>query len=313
MSNSLDGCLPQSISTLSGYKEKSQIVVFEQLCHDAEVDDVLSKRRESMILRRSSIHGDFISYRNDFKDKYNPINTRRRRCHSSYNPRNRKTHRVAHVDLEEYLTQCTQTKNHHYKKLERSNIVNTLLDFHASFEISLAASSQPDVSLGLQYSCPVLSYLQDSDDDSVEVRIMKRSSLLHKSSGSLRQHQEDDFDIDTDDESVSQFMESEYIIEIPEMMEPEPLTSFGKQRRPHSYQILNNRLSSDSPLSVLRDLMQKEKEPSLLQPQELEDNIGTTSTLSSRIHPLNSQTSSVSPCERDCTRSLSQNPYAPVA
>jgi hypothetical protein len=62
-----------------------------------------------------------------------------------------------------------------YRKV--SSMVNTLLDFHSSFEISLASASRQDLHL----SCPVLSYVYDSDDDSIEINKAKRPSLTSNS------------------------------------------------------------------------------------------------------------------------------------
>jgi hypothetical protein len=111
---------------------------------------------------------------------------------------------------------------------KRSDIVNTLLHFLTSYEISLAASSQPDVSYGLKYSCPVLSYLHDSDEDSVEIQIVKIPSLHHEcqvkdfsqSSRSLHQCDEGDcLDSPVEDLEDNRLMESEYTFELPGMTE----------------------------------------------------------------------------------------------
>jgi hypothetical protein len=160
--------------------------------------------------------------------------------------------------MEEYLVQFQQNKNHKLKK--RSGIVNALLDFHASYELSFAASSQLDVNLGVQCSCPVSSYLQDSDEDSVEVLIVKRPTLHHEyhskhdneSSRSIHHSGVEDFEVPPEEGSDlhCRLMESDYTLEIPEMMEPEQPTLHRMRRKPHSYQVLERSLSSESPLSV---------------------------------------------------------------
>jgi hypothetical protein len=305
-----------SNSTLS-VKEANEIVKFEGLCQDAEIEDVFTGRDENMMLRRSSIHGTSISYIDDSINKFSVINIRHKRRHSSYNPRNRKIHRDAHANLEEYLIQLEQHTNP--KLAKRSDIVNTLLEFHASYEISLAASSQPDVSYGLQYSCPVLSYLHDSDEDSVEIQIVKKPSLHHEcqvkgfnaSSRSLHQCDEDDCsDSPVEDLEDNRWMESEYTFELPEMTELDQTSYLRKRRKSHSYQVLQRRLSSESHLSVLRGLMQKDGEEfythdGLLDP----DN---TSMLNPTIPSIESSNNSSLQRETDSIQSL-KNTYARVA
>jgi hypothetical protein len=130
-------------------------------------DEPISVKR--FITRRASMY-DVLDLQKGISDEH-PL-----RRHSSFNPRNRQINRDDHTKIEDYL----------FQKINReiSFRVNNLLNFHSSFEISLEALSWNDSFSALHFSCPVLSYMHDTDEDSIDIQIAKRPTLVSATNGS---------------------------------------------------------------------------------------------------------------------------------
>jgi hypothetical protein len=244
------------------YPNTEQKDVFQTLYQQAEIQDEINySRGRCTATRRASMHGKSCHKTASSSD------VKRYRRHSTFNPRNRQGHRDAHNDFEDYLI--------HQKNRQRSSIVSTLMDFHSSIEISLAASYRKDMKKALYFSCPILSYMHDTDEDSIEMRKMKRSSLISdpKENESF-EYLNDDDDSDSDSDSDISFdvaLESEqqeYILGITEKEDVQYLQP-GKRRQRHSYKALERRLSTESNLTILKSLMFGETDD--LSTEELED------------------------------------------
>jgi hypothetical protein len=222
--------------------------IFEEIYQDAEVDDEHDDddsrgRNRNMSRRRSSITGT----RQDESLGNLTGSTHRRRRHSTYNPRNRRAHRDGHSEIKEFLSNI---KDKNYTR--RNSFVNNLMDFNLSYEVSMAASKH-ELSPALNFSCPVLNYLREDDEDSIELQMTKRPSLI-----SERQEHSDSMNWESfKDDGESELPQDghelriEYVMELP--LVDQPRVSKGKRRqRPHSYKMLERRLSSESPMSVIK-------------------------------------------------------------
>jgi hypothetical protein len=226
----------------SYFKQQQQQGIFETLCQEADIHDHINNRRgrntrRASMSNKASHEGASLN------------NVKHYRRHSTFNPRNRQTHRDAHADFEEYIL--------YQRNNQRSSIVSTLLDFHSSFEISLAASFPKGMRAALHFSCPVLSYMHDYDEDSLEMRMTKRSSLISNLKENedfeyLNDYSESDSGISFDVSSQSE--RQQYVID---MSDKEDISCLqpGKRRKRHSYKVLERRLSTESHLSILKSFI----------------------------------------------------------
>ena len=233
------------------YSEHSGI--FEEICQEAETDDHLDTMHTTPSTRqprRRSLSGS------DELDNMPPpeIRNLHQRRHSSYESRTRSAHRETHAELKEHLDRL-EDKHH----LRRASFVNNLLEFNLSFEISMNSFSDNGTmhSPALAFSCPVLSYMHDEEEDSVELNLLRRPSLVsvrensrEESWESLKGHDETELPEDGHGEST------EYYIELPPLEEATKPT--GKRRRSHSYKMLEKRLQLESSIEVIKSFNRKE-------------------------------------------------------
>jgi hypothetical protein len=220
--------------------------IFESLYQEAEIQDVICNRRGRNTTRRASMQN--ISYH----EAATSVGVKRYRRHSTFNPRNRQAHRDTLADFQDYML--------HQRNRQRSSIVSTLLDFHSSFEISMVASFRKDVKPALYLSCPVLSYMHDSDEDSIEIRRVKRSSLISNPKENQNFEYLDDCiesDSDISFDVSSQPKQQEYIVDMSEI-EGFPCLRPRKRRQRHSYKELERRLSTESHLAILKSFIMSE-------------------------------------------------------
>jgi hypothetical protein len=226
------------------YPYTEQKDIFQTLFQQAEIqDEITSSCDRSANTRRPSMHN--LSCRD--KENFSAVKKRHRR-HSTFDPRNRQGHRDAHDDFESYLL----SQNNR----QQSNIVNTLMDFHSSIDKSLEASFWKDMKPSLCISYPILSYLDDTDDDSIEMSKMKRSSLV----SDPRQNEDfeylnDDSDSDSDVSYEAAFdcKDQEYITRLNE--EDVQYFQSEKRRQVASYKVLERRLSTESHVAILKSLI----------------------------------------------------------
>lgn len=219
---------------------------FESFCQEAEIQDDICNRRGRNTTRRASMQNT------SYHEATSVVDMKRHRRHSTFNPRNRQAHRDAHADFEDYML--------HQRNKQRSSIVSTLMDFHSSFEISLAASFRKDVKPALYFSCPVLSYMHDSDEDSIEIRKVKRSSLISNPKENENYEYLDDCsdsDSDISFDVSSQPKQAEYVVDMSES-DDFPCLQPRKRRQRHSYKELERRLSTESHLAILKSFIMSE-------------------------------------------------------
>ena len=242
------------------YHEHSEI--FEEICHEAETEDQMEQSLNlSRQPRRGSLTGGCI----DAHDAavahglvHEPVEIRslHRRRHSNYNPRNRAAHRQSHTDLEEHLRHL-EDKHH----LRRASFVNNLLEFSLSYDVSMSGSEH-ELSPALNFSCPVLSYMNDEEEDSVELRMLRRSSLVSVPEDSNQESWESlKDDGETSLPQDAHEMSREYVIELPPL--EEYVKPSGKRRRSHSYKMLEERLTSESPIDVIKSFSMKDMAASI--------------------------------------------------
>mmetsp|Transcript_11667 Transcript_11667/g.17129 ORF Transcript_11667/g.17129 Transcript_11667/m.17129 type:complete len:255 (+) Transcript_11667:36-800(+) len=165
------------------------------------------------------------------------------RRHSSFESRQLRDTYKAHLEMEKELKASAR---------ERMKKIGQLLQFNDSLNLaSMSDLSAMNSSPSLQLSCPVLSYMNDDEEDSIE---MLKFSM--RKSGTLGVLPEDGSaklaDWETLDEDNG-FKHREYSMSMKELPSSEPsLKRSAKKRRPRSYQALSQKLSTDHPQKVLR-------------------------------------------------------------
>jgi hypothetical protein len=233
--------------------EKEEYIndIFEDICQDAEAEDEMEQCR-NRAARRSSMSGIDNSYRDHRIGDKEDV---RRRRHSTFNPRNRKSHRNAREEVKEHLL-CVQDESH----IQRRISVNNLMDFNVSLEVAMVAPDQ-DLSPALNISCPVLSYLS-VNEDLLDDKVMKtkRPSLLSVSGFDASEKLEAERSVEAESkESNVSNLKSEYTVELPYTEESDNVSTKGKPRKRHSYKLLERRLSLESPKTVIKALRLCEK------------------------------------------------------
>ena len=252
----------ESLNSLDDLHDKEQQRIFEVLYQSVEITNELTAEH-GFITRRASMH--CIS-------NLQPSSSHERPCrrHSSFHSRNRQAHRIDHSNIEEHLLQ--------QRNRELTCRVNNLLNFHSSFEISLEASSWHESIPALHFSCPVLSYMHDSDEDSIEIRMAKRPSLISVTNGSRNFENLNDISVDDpviNDISVDNPVINDISADNPviitfdlndQLTEPVNGTQtlntvsysssrHGKRRNRLSYARLERRLATESHLTVFKSLI----------------------------------------------------------
>ena len=160
----------------------------------------------------------------------------------------------AHQTMKDYLNSLEDT--------ERSNFVESLLDFNLSVNMaSLSDMSMIDESPGLHLSCPVLSYMNDDEEDSIDLMTFKRNKGTKRSSLTiLTEETEQSWESLNDDPVNESFQNSrEYVVEMkqlpPTIDDDEQKPQHTKRRRRRSCQTLAEQLSREHPQQVLQSLM----------------------------------------------------------
>jgi len=265
----------ENAASTDKYQEHSQI--FEEICQEAEAEDQLDYR-PSRPLRRPSLSG--ISEASSMEwEATEAIGKLRRRRHSTFNPRNRAAHREEHADLEEHLKRLED--KHRFR---RASFVNNLLEFSVNFDVSMSNPAMDhEISPALNFSCPVLSYMNDEEEDSVDLTMIRRPSLIsvHDDSNTDSWESLKD-DGETESPQDAHELSREYVIELPSM--EEVVKPKGKRRRPHSYKMLEKRLESESQYNVIKSFSWKEMTASFvaqlpqapIEPKSLNNDVPST-------------------------------------
>eukprot|EP00543_Licmophora_paradoxa_P009104 CAMPEP_0202447298 /NCGR_PEP_ID=MMETSP1360-20130828/6034_1 /ASSEMBLY_ACC=CAM_ASM_000848 /TAXON_ID=515479 /ORGANISM="Licmophora paradoxa, Strain CCMP2313" /LENGTH=376 /DNA_ID=CAMNT_0049064311 /DNA_START=64 /DNA_END=1194 /DNA_ORIENTATION=- len=176
------------------------------------------------------------------------------RRHSSYEPIQRTQVYKDHKKMKDYLQKMEDEQ-----AMKRTNFVESMLEFNLSVDISMASMGNVTDSAAMHFSCPVLSYMGDDEEDSVEM--MLTSTSRRPSLAVLEEEQSWkglNFEPEKpkeDNLQVSKTGERTYTLELPE--EPERAKkgrrmSRGKKNRKPSYKDLETRLENESPQEIIR-------------------------------------------------------------
>lgn len=190
---------------------------------------------------------------NDFKDSdATPRKKRFIRRHSSHELRQANKSYSHHLQMKEYLDSMEADSK------ERNNFVTALLKFNISVNMaSLSDFSMMDKSPGMHYSCPVLSYMNDDEEDSIDLLVYKQQQNgggMRRASMQIAEEQEESWESLKDSESDSAISEGskEYIIDM-QPLEPDT-KGRTKRRRKSSCRMLSDKLATEPPQQVLRSL-----------------------------------------------------------
>jgi hypothetical protein len=238
--------------------------IFNEIWQDVEAEDDLNPpnsnsthRREGQRARRLSIPMDTSESIIDTQTK--PMRGCVRR-HSTFHSQERQQHYTAHRIMKDYL--LSREDVHHDR---RSSLVTNLMEFNLSYGVVFMTSTGSTTNNDdrpVSTSCPVLSYMNEDDEDSVELRRIKRPSLVSLFE-SKTIHDWETLEDDTVDVSTI-----EYVMDMtsPPIEESNLSRRKGKRRKPHSYQMLERRLSVESPVSVMKSLTRKEEMTKMFHP-----------------------------------------------
>mmetsp|Transcript_6309 Transcript_6309/g.10451 ORF Transcript_6309/g.10451 Transcript_6309/m.10451 type:complete len:290 (-) Transcript_6309:136-1005(-) len=179
------------------------------------------------------------------------------RRHSSYDVRQPESSYNHHLQMKEYLDSMEEDSK------ERQNFVAALLDFNMSVNMaSLSDLSMMDKSPAMHYSCPVLSYMNDDEEDSIELLVYKmehdgNSGLKKRNALCIVEEQEASWESLNDESDPILPLDDgndsrEYQIEM-KPLEPDTKPR-PKRRRPASCKVLSDKLAHQHPQQVLRSL-----------------------------------------------------------
>lgn len=219
------------------YSENSRI--FQDLCDEIDDDDAEELAEGAVVVHRRR-----ASMRNTADEpmvllqEMMPKHKKTLRRHSSFESSLRSSvHKSDHESMKEYL--FSMENNCDLGK--RSSFIGTLMRFNLSLNLSLGGDSVENddpISSGLQYSCPVLSYMQDDEEDSVDLCVKNRPGLL-------------------EEQQPWECLQGEKFDEpfVVKLASPPPTQDTTKpKKRRHSYQILEDRLEQDSPQEIIKTL-----------------------------------------------------------
>lgn len=136
-------------------------------------------------------------------------------------------------------------------KQQRRTYVNRMLEFNLSVDASMFDSGE--TSPAVQLRCPVLSYMNDDEEDSIELMHVRRPSLVSviEERESAQEGWETLKDNISDTEQVKNEGRFHYVLELPFITE-EAITKIHRTKRRHSYKVLDEKLIAQSPSDVLK-------------------------------------------------------------
>jgi hypothetical protein len=219
--------------------------VFREICEDIEHEETLLPSRSQ---RKASFTTDDLE-----KEEQNLANSRnssrkKPRRHSSYESRCRTEHRRHHTEVKEYLAMLGDEQSQ-----RRLEFVNSLLKFNLSMEMSMSSFSDlGDVSSpAMAMSCPVLSYMNDDEEDSIELAHFKHPSFTTPTVP--EEESWESLKTDPEEEPKDAHEESrEYFIQLQDSDQGENYDKMASQKKLHSYKMLELRLKQESPLQVIK-------------------------------------------------------------
>lgn len=224
------------------YEQNSQ--VFEEIVEATDVEFV-SKEDGPALHRKFSVRNSINA---DSGRDTSPMKRSAMRRHSTYSEREPEKSYKQHKKMKEYLNSLEYS--------HKTDVAKMLLDF--SMSINMASSrdlSFMNESLAMHYSCPVLSYMNDEEEDSVELTEHKMKGLKRHSMDSIGEGSEQNWETLNDDPSDDTFQSSEeYHMEL-KKDDDEFEKPRAKKRRPPSCLVLSQKLASDGAQKVLRSFI----------------------------------------------------------
>ena len=162
---------PEDLKKGQKYYEHSQ--VFEELVETTEKEYAV-RLRPSGLHRQSSVSPVRALNGSDVAKSAKAV-----RRHSSFESRQTPKAYDEHKAMKEYLGKPKRTTH-------KFEVIQQMLDFNLSASMSsLNDLSMMNKSLGLHYSCPVLSYMNEDEEDSVELTYIKKRQSRRSSLCSL--------------------------------------------------------------------------------------------------------------------------------
>ena len=239
--------------------------IFEDIIQELEHEDEDSFQKPQ---RRGSLKSvsteSSISVADLIKEPTSLSTRKKPRRHSTFHSSDRRFHRKKHQEMKEHFL---DSANH-----KRSSIIDGLFQFQLSVNMSMASMDhfEDNTSPSLYRSCPVLSYMNDDDEDSVELYRIKRPSLsLIKDVGEYMDEDNDyelsdDEDFELNESTLSKKKTTFKVEERPKQIIKRAYTvklagteDDGEKprakKRTTSYAMLSMRLD-DHPLTVLDDI-----------------------------------------------------------
>lgn len=164
------------------------------------------------------------------------------RRHSSFEPRQALQSYIAHCEMKEHFNSTPEE--------QRAKCVESLLNFHDS--VNVMDFNFMEESAALHFSCPVLSYMNDEEEDSVDLVAFKRK-LRRRSSTSVIKEEEElwEFLQDLEDEPTNFDADGKIL---PAVDNEKPQLQLHKERRHPSYKVLARKLATESPEQILHSL-----------------------------------------------------------
>jgi hypothetical protein len=248
----------QQFMTPQKQKHMEHSQVFEELVQGT-AEEYANEVPRPLMTRQASARV-VSSTRNTEKPKGRKLPRR----HSSYEPHQQCAIFQAHQDMKEAIEQQSR---------DTSSIITSLMEFNLSVNMASLSDLSLDKSPALHYSCPVLSYMNDDDEDSVELLTFKRGLKRNSNNLSVLKEETDEQRwemLDDDDDGLLDLtkldgkvtsnrrnthnrtsLKADYMIAIKQLEEDEkPRT----KRRKSSCKYLSERLSNEHPQRVLRSL-----------------------------------------------------------
>jgi len=249
-------------------KTKEHESIFEEIVEEMDHEEdfppqshVKQPRRGSLQSVSSSSTGSSISV----ADLVHEPTVPRPRRHSTYHSSERSFHRKQHKEMKVYF--------HDNDFHKRNTVIEGLFQFQLSVNMSMASMENLEEmdSGNLYRSCPILTYMNDEDEDSVDLHRVKRPSLsVVKDEGEyLDEDDEDHFELsDDDDFELKPSKSSAKRLSLKSADEPpKPVRTYTlklggvddedekprAKKRTTSYAMLSMRLD-DHPLTVLDDI-----------------------------------------------------------
>lgn len=229
--------------TTDAYSENSQI--FEEIVASA-VTEYTSKKPRSALQRESSLRNSIDA---GVKGKASSIKRSSVRRHSSYCEIEREKTYKQHKRMKEYLNSLQDNS--------KSKVAKMLLEFNSSMSMaSLDDVGIMNESLAMHYSCPVLSYMNDDEEDSVELTEHRMKGKKRLSMASISENSGETWETLLDDPMEDPFQNSkEYHMEL-KRVNDDFKKPRAKRRRPPSCLVLTQQLAAEGPQHVLRTFLQ---------------------------------------------------------